>query len=113
VFALLKLAHLYQFESLVDRCEEHLTNCIEIPLIHRLTCANFYGLNKLKVETYFTYCPTIKVFDQEPEPGSFRVFNQLILQNNLMVSLDGTGLFKLLQQNKPYLGILNELNKEN
>jgi hypothetical protein len=49
VFALIKLAHLYQFQSLLDRCELHLMNCVEIPLIHLFTCANFYGLKKLKV----------------------------------------------------------------
>jgi hypothetical protein len=49
VFALLKLADRYDCQSLRDRCELHLMNCIEIPLINRLTSTNFYRLNKLKV----------------------------------------------------------------
>jgi hypothetical protein len=49
VMDLLKLADRYQIEQLRDRCETHLLNCVEIPLIDLLKCADFYGLNKLKV----------------------------------------------------------------
>jgi hypothetical protein len=49
VFALVKLADRYDCQTLRDRCELHLMDCVEIPFIHRLTCANFYGLDKLKV----------------------------------------------------------------
>jgi hypothetical protein len=46
---LLKLADRYQIQSLRDRCEAHLVNCVELPLLELLTCANLYGLEKLKV----------------------------------------------------------------
>jgi hypothetical protein len=49
VMDLLKLADRYQIKSLRDRCETHLMNCVDIPLVNLLTCADFYGLNKLKV----------------------------------------------------------------
>jgi hypothetical protein len=51
VLSLLKLAHLYECQSLLDRCEKHLMNCIEIPLLELLTCADLYGLNKLVAES--------------------------------------------------------------
>jgi hypothetical protein len=49
VLDLLKLADRYEVKTLLDRCEAHLMNCVEFRLIDMLTCADFYGLNKLKV----------------------------------------------------------------
>jgi hypothetical protein len=49
VFALLILADRYDCKLLRGLCEKHLMNCVEIPFIHRLKCANSYELNKLKV----------------------------------------------------------------
>jgi hypothetical protein len=49
VIDLLKLADRYEVNTLRDRCETHLMNCIDIPLAHLLNCANFYRLKKLKV----------------------------------------------------------------
>jgi hypothetical protein len=48
VLGLLKLAHLYECQTLLDRCESHLMNCVEIPLWELLTFADLYGLNKLQ-----------------------------------------------------------------
>jgi hypothetical protein len=49
VIYLLELADRFDCQSLRDRCEAHLMNCVEIPLVHLLNCANFYRLKKLKV----------------------------------------------------------------
>jgi hypothetical protein len=53
VRALLKLADRYECQLLIDRCEAHLMNCIEIPLVERINCANLYRLNGLKVSFFF------------------------------------------------------------
>jgi hypothetical protein len=52
VRALLKLAVRYECQSLTDRCEVHLINCIEIPVAERLNIADSYGLKDLKVFIY-------------------------------------------------------------
>ena len=49
VHELLKLADRFQCDLLKDRCEEHLVNGVEFPLIERLLCAEIYRLEKLKV----------------------------------------------------------------
>jgi hypothetical protein len=49
VRALLKLADRYQCQLLLDRCEAHLMNSIEIPLVERIKLANLYELKELKV----------------------------------------------------------------
>jgi hypothetical protein len=49
VFALLKLADRYDCKSLRNTCEEHLLNCVEVPMVKLLACAKDYGLDKLKV----------------------------------------------------------------
>jgi hypothetical protein len=79
VFALVKLAHLYQFQSLLDRCELHLMNCVEIPLIHRLTCANFYGLKKLKVILNLKQDSYMYIYITEPSGGEYRRHRSLQL----------------------------------
>jgi hypothetical protein len=49
--ALLKLADRFDCQSLRDRCEAHLVNCVEIPLVDRLNSVKMYGLNDLKVHS--------------------------------------------------------------
>uniref|UniRef100_A0A183CTF8 BTB domain-containing protein n=1 Tax=Globodera pallida TaxID=36090 RepID=A0A183CTF8_GLOPA len=46
--ALLKLADHFQIDWLKERCEAHLINCVEIPLIERFLLIKPYGLNNLK-----------------------------------------------------------------
>jgi hypothetical protein len=55
VFALLKLADRYNVQSLRDRCEGHLVNCIEIPLVDLLNSVKLYGLHNLKVNINIPY----------------------------------------------------------
>jgi hypothetical protein len=52
VLALLKLADRYECQSLIDRCEAHLINCVEIPVAERINIADSYGLKDLKVFIY-------------------------------------------------------------
>jgi hypothetical protein len=49
VLDLLKLSDRYHVQSLRDRCEAHLVNCIEIPLEELLTSVELYGLKNLMV----------------------------------------------------------------
>jgi hypothetical protein len=53
VRALLRLADRYDVQSLRDRCELHLINCVEIPLIERLLCLQQCQMAKLKVNFIF------------------------------------------------------------
>ncbi|KAI3416409.1 hypothetical protein GPALN_005941 [Globodera pallida] len=53
VLALLKLADHFQIDWLKDRCEAHLINCVEIPLIERFLLIEPYRLNNLK--NYFLH----------------------------------------------------------
>uniref|UniRef100_A0A183BIQ3 BTB domain-containing protein n=1 Tax=Globodera pallida TaxID=36090 RepID=A0A183BIQ3_GLOPA len=48
VLVLLKLADYFQIDWLKDRCEAHLINCVEIPLIERFLLIERYRLNILK-----------------------------------------------------------------
>ncbi|KAI3414296.1 hypothetical protein GPALN_011753 [Globodera pallida] len=48
VLALLKLADHFQMDWLKERCEAHLINCVEIPLIERFLLIDRYRLNTLK-----------------------------------------------------------------
>uniref|UniRef100_A0A914HUC8 cytidine deaminase n=1 Tax=Globodera rostochiensis TaxID=31243 RepID=A0A914HUC8_GLORO len=48
VMGLLKLADRFQVDSLRNRCEVHLINCVEMSLIERLLCSEVYRLEKLK-----------------------------------------------------------------
>ncbi|KAL3070215.1 hypothetical protein niasHS_016566 [Heterodera schachtii] len=48
VFTLLKLADFFQIDWLKSRCEAHLINCVEIPLIDRVKLIEKYQLNNLK-----------------------------------------------------------------
>jgi hypothetical protein len=52
VLALVKLAHIYECQTLLDRCEKHLMNCVEIPMMELLYWADLYGLNKLQVNLF-------------------------------------------------------------
>uniref|UniRef100_A0A183CR65 BTB domain-containing protein n=1 Tax=Globodera pallida TaxID=36090 RepID=A0A183CR65_GLOPA len=49
VLALLKLADYFQVDWLKERCDTHLINCLEIPLIDRFFLVEPYQLPKLKV----------------------------------------------------------------
>jgi hypothetical protein len=49
VRSLLKLADRYDCQLLRDRCEAHLINCIEIPLVERINFAASYVLKDLEV----------------------------------------------------------------
>ncbi|KAL3084163.1 hypothetical protein niasHS_008537 [Heterodera schachtii] len=49
VLVLLKLADFFQVDWLKSRCETHLTNCVEIPLIDRFLLIEQFGLTNLKV----------------------------------------------------------------
>uniref|UniRef100_A0A183C0C7 BTB domain-containing protein n=1 Tax=Globodera pallida TaxID=36090 RepID=A0A183C0C7_GLOPA len=48
VLYLLKLADYFQMDWLKERCEAHLINCVEIPLIERFLLIQPYRLNNLK-----------------------------------------------------------------
>uniref|UniRef100_A0A183BYS4 BTB domain-containing protein n=1 Tax=Globodera pallida TaxID=36090 RepID=A0A183BYS4_GLOPA len=48
VLVLLKLADHFQIDWLKDRCDAHLVNCAEIPLVERFLLIERYRLNKLK-----------------------------------------------------------------
>ncbi|KAL3078616.1 hypothetical protein niasHT_035101 [Heterodera trifolii] len=48
VLMLLKLADFFQVDFLLERCEEHLFNCVEIPLIDRFLLIEKYQLTRLK-----------------------------------------------------------------
>ncbi|KAL3119734.1 hypothetical protein niasHT_005992 [Heterodera trifolii] len=53
VLMLLKLADYFQVTALKSRCETHLINCLEIPLIDRFLLIDRYGLDNLK--NYFLH----------------------------------------------------------
>ncbi|KAL3119735.1 hypothetical protein niasHT_005993 [Heterodera trifolii] len=53
VMMLLKLADYFQVTALKSRCETHLINCVEIPLIDRFLLIDRYGLDNLK--NYFLH----------------------------------------------------------
>ncbi|KAL3071477.1 hypothetical protein niasHS_009251 [Heterodera schachtii] len=53
VLLLLKLADYFQMDLLKLRCEKHLINCVEIPLIDRFLLTKQYGLTILK--NYFLH----------------------------------------------------------
>uniref|UniRef100_A0A914HN85 BTB domain-containing protein n=1 Tax=Globodera rostochiensis TaxID=31243 RepID=A0A914HN85_GLORO len=74
VLELLKLADYFQMDWLKERCEAHLINCVEIPLIERFLLIERYRLNNLK--NFFLHClsadklrefvvPTVVDFDSE------------------------------------------------
>uniref|UniRef100_A0A183BUL7 BTB domain-containing protein n=1 Tax=Globodera pallida TaxID=36090 RepID=A0A183BUL7_GLOPA len=48
VLVLLKLADHFQIDWLKERCDAHLINCVEIPLVERFLLIERYRLNKLK-----------------------------------------------------------------
>ncbi|KAL3068217.1 hypothetical protein niasHS_016849 [Heterodera schachtii] len=48
VVMLLELADYFQVTALKSRCEKHLINCVEIPLIDRFLLIDRYGLNNFK-----------------------------------------------------------------
>ncbi|KAI3408225.1 hypothetical protein GPALN_012071 [Globodera pallida] len=48
VLTLLKLADYFQVDWLKERCDTHLVNCLEIPLVDRFLLIEPYKLNKLK-----------------------------------------------------------------
>ncbi|KAL3081194.1 hypothetical protein niasHS_013886 [Heterodera schachtii] len=48
VLLLLQLADFFQVDSLKSRCESHLINCVEIPLIDRFLLIDQYHLDHLK-----------------------------------------------------------------
>ncbi|KAL3125562.1 hypothetical protein niasHT_009695 [Heterodera trifolii] len=48
VLPLLKLADFFQIDGLKSRCEAHLFNCVEIPLIDRVNLVDKYQLTNLK-----------------------------------------------------------------
>uniref|UniRef100_A0A914I4S3 BTB domain-containing protein n=1 Tax=Globodera rostochiensis TaxID=31243 RepID=A0A914I4S3_GLORO len=54
VLVLLKLADYFQIDWLKERCEAHLINCVEIPLIERFLLIDRYRLNNLK--NFFLRC---------------------------------------------------------
>ncbi|KAI3416399.1 hypothetical protein GPALN_005931 [Globodera pallida] len=62
VLALLKLADHFQIDWLKDRCEAHLINCVEIPLIERFLLIEPYGLKKLKDFFLSLNLVTLKAF---------------------------------------------------
>ncbi|KAL3070147.1 hypothetical protein niasHS_016856 [Heterodera schachtii] len=53
VLLLLKLADYFQLAALKSRCETHLINCVEIPLIDRFLLIELFGLDNLK--NYFLH----------------------------------------------------------
>uniref|UniRef100_A0A183C0R1 BTB domain-containing protein n=1 Tax=Globodera pallida TaxID=36090 RepID=A0A183C0R1_GLOPA len=54
VLVLLKLADYFQIDWLTERCEAHLINCVEIPLIERFLLIERYRLSNLK--NFFLRC---------------------------------------------------------
>ncbi|KAI3414184.1 hypothetical protein GPALN_011641 [Globodera pallida] len=48
VLVLLKLADHFQIDWLKERCDAHLVNCVEMPLVERFLLIERYRLNKLK-----------------------------------------------------------------
>ncbi|KAL3094965.1 hypothetical protein niasHS_006316 [Heterodera schachtii] len=59
VLMLLKLADYFQVSMLKSRCELHLINCVEIPLIDRFLLIDRYGLNNFKY--YFLHLDVNKL----------------------------------------------------
>uniref|UniRef100_A0A914GSQ8 BTB domain-containing protein n=1 Tax=Globodera rostochiensis TaxID=31243 RepID=A0A914GSQ8_GLORO len=57
VLYLLALADHFQIDGLKERCEAHLINCVEIPLIERFHLIERYRLNNLK--NFFLHCLNI------------------------------------------------------
>uniref|UniRef100_A0A914GZJ7 BTB domain-containing protein n=1 Tax=Globodera rostochiensis TaxID=31243 RepID=A0A914GZJ7_GLORO len=57
VLYLLKLADYFQIDWLKERCEAHLINCVEIPLIERFHLIERYRLNNLK--HFFLHCLSV------------------------------------------------------
>ncbi|KAI3416405.1 hypothetical protein GPALN_005937 [Globodera pallida] len=54
VLDLLALADYFQIDWLKERCDVHLINCVEIPLIERFLLIERYCLNNLK--NFFLHC---------------------------------------------------------
>jgi hypothetical protein len=104
VIGLLKLADRYQCQLLRDRCERHLVNCVELRLLELLHCADLYGLNKFKV-VFQLRTGTFWPFRTQ---NTCNFFNS---QKNLLMSIEGTDLSKLVQQSKPYFGMLSLIIK--
>jgi hypothetical protein len=52
VHALLILADRFDCPLLRNRCETHLMNCIEIPLVERINYADSFDLKDLKVSFF-------------------------------------------------------------
>uniref|UniRef100_A0A914GWI3 BTB domain-containing protein n=1 Tax=Globodera rostochiensis TaxID=31243 RepID=A0A914GWI3_GLORO len=48
VLVLLKLADHFQIDWLKERCDAHLVNCVEMPLVERFLLIERYRLNKMK-----------------------------------------------------------------
>ncbi|KAL3125575.1 hypothetical protein niasHT_009708 [Heterodera trifolii] len=48
VLTLLRLANYFQIDGLKSRCEAHLFNCVEIPLVERVNLIEKYQLTNLK-----------------------------------------------------------------
>ncbi|KAL3119733.1 hypothetical protein niasHT_005991 [Heterodera trifolii] len=59
VLMLLKLADYFQVPALKSRCETHLINCVEIPLIDRFLLIEHFGLDNFKY--YFLDFDVIKL----------------------------------------------------
>ncbi|KAL3119736.1 hypothetical protein niasHT_005994 [Heterodera trifolii] len=59
VLMLLKLADYFQLPALKSRCETHLINCVELPLIDRFLLIDRYGLDNFK--NYFLHLDVIKL----------------------------------------------------
>ncbi|KAL3094970.1 hypothetical protein niasHS_006321 [Heterodera schachtii] len=59
VFMLLKLADYFQVSALKSRCETHLINCVEIPLIDRFLLIERFGLDNFK--NYFLHLDVNKL----------------------------------------------------
>ncbi|KAI3414010.1 hypothetical protein GPALN_011476 [Globodera pallida] len=62
VLYLLKLADYFQMDWLKERCEAHLINCVEIPLIDRFHLIERYRLNNLKLMLLATIFTLFSLF---------------------------------------------------
>ncbi|KAI3407410.1 hypothetical protein GPALN_002292 [Globodera pallida] len=79
VLYLLELADYFQIDWLKTRCETHLINCVEIPLIERFLLIEPYRLSNLKYLK--RKCPNLKFLSLSGNPG----WPHPILNDNLQL----------------------------
>ncbi|KAL3088247.1 hypothetical protein niasHS_008768 [Heterodera schachtii] len=87
VLVLLKLADFFQVDWLKSRCETHLTNCVEIPLIDRFLLIEQFGLTNLK--NYFLH------LDAQNSRDFFKSNRKQLLSSVISNEFYGAFIFQL------------------